>query len=104
MEDATIACFIVSIGEDAFFGCKSLKKMTIPNSVCSIGNRAFGFCDNLKNVVFSDSVISIGKAIFVSGDDFFFTNRRGLLINVKEGSYAEKYCKQYYPNIELKYY
>jgi hypothetical protein len=32
---------VTSIGEDAFFGCESLKNVVIPDSVTSIGEGAF---------------------------------------------------------------
>jgi len=38
---------VTSIGQGAFYECKSLTSITIPNSVTSIGGSAFGGCSNL---------------------------------------------------------
>ena len=53
-----------SIGDGAFFGCRSLTSVTISNSVTSIGNGAFEYCTSLKNVTIPDSVTSIGYQAF----------------------------------------
>ena len=48
----------------AFYGCRSLTSVTIPNSVTSIGERAFWGCDGLTSVTIPNSVTSIGKYAF----------------------------------------
>ena len=50
----------------AFWGCKSLKSVTIPNSVKSIGDHAFSWCDSLQSVTISNSVTKIGDGAFYS--------------------------------------
>ena len=78
-----------SIGKYAFCRCKSLRTVTIPNSVTSIGEYAFGItglesvsfekdsklesigmdafhgCESLRSVTIPDSVKSIGEAAFI---------------------------------------
>jgi hypothetical protein len=60
----TIPDSVTSIGDGAFSGCTSLKRVTIPDSVKSIGDRAFSFCTSLTSVTISNSVTSIGADAF----------------------------------------
>ena len=41
---------VIAIGDDAFYGCKGLTSITIPDSVTSIGYSVFSWCDNLKTI------------------------------------------------------
>ena len=43
---------IKKIGDYAFFDCKELKNVVIPNLVESIGKRSFGLCSNLNTITF----------------------------------------------------
>ena len=54
------------IGASAFYYCKGLTSVVIPNSVTSIGNRAFQSCSSLTSVVIPNSVTSIGNSAFSS--------------------------------------
>jgi uncharacterized repeat protein (TIGR02543 family) len=47
----TIPNSVTSIGERAFYGCRSLTSITIPNSVISIGLRAFEGCTGLTSII-----------------------------------------------------
>lgn len=57
---------VTSIGSKAFYNCKSLKGIEIPDSVISIGDNAFGSCTLLTNIVIPDSVVTIGSNAFYS--------------------------------------
>ena len=55
---------VTSIGDYAFYLCRSLTSVTISNSVTSIGNRAFYDCSGLTSVLIPNSVTSIGESAF----------------------------------------
>jgi len=51
---------LTEIPRAAFYGCKTLSGITIPNSVTSIRSDAFGRCDNLTSVTFQGTIPSSG--------------------------------------------
>ena len=59
-------CSVTSIGDKAFYWCRWLTSITIPNSVTSIGNNAFHECYRLTSVEIGNSVTSIGNGAFCS--------------------------------------
>ena len=52
------------IGDSAFYGCKGLTSITIPNTVTSIGAEAFKYCYCLTSITIPSSVTSIGDDAF----------------------------------------
>lgn len=60
----TLADTIISIGDSAFYGIKSLALLTLPNSLTTIGYAAFLGCNNLEQVTGGQSLVSIGKYAF----------------------------------------
>ena len=55
---------VTSIGERAFFNCKSLESVTIQTGVTCIGEGAFMRCSSLKSVMLPESMASIGDYAF----------------------------------------
>lgn len=57
---------ILTIGDYAFSGCKSLMSITIPDSVWVIRQNAFMNCSNLTDIEIPSKVAVIGKAAFAN--------------------------------------
>ena len=55
---------VVSIGDNAFSGCRGLTTITIPNSVTNIGGGAFSDCRGLTTITIPNSVTNIGYSAF----------------------------------------
>ena len=55
---------VTSIGDKAFYECRSLTSINIPASVTSIGNEAFGGCSSLTAITIPEGVTNIGGYVF----------------------------------------
>ena len=62
----TIPAKVTSIGESAFWNCKSLADVQIPGSVEAIGDNAFSGCIGLTEVTIPEGVTEIGQYAFSS--------------------------------------
>ena len=56
---------LISIGDWAFFGCKSLTSIHLPDGITSIGNLAFSWCSSLKSIHLPDGITAIGNLAFL---------------------------------------
>ncbi len=56
---------LISIGANAFWGCRNLSAVTLPSGVEQIGEEAFLSCDDLTEVYLPDSIESIGRRAFM---------------------------------------
>ncbi len=52
---------VTSIGDYAFYDCRDLTSIIIPEGVTSIGDYAFSLCRSMVSVIIPDSVTSIGN-------------------------------------------
>ena len=76
LTSVTIPDSVTSIGLTAFEGCLSLTSVTIPDGVTSISWSAFAYCESLTSVTIPDSVTSIDGAAFADCDnltDVYYT-------------------------------
>lgn len=55
---------IENIGIRAFYACRSIKSIALPDAVKTIGDDAFFGCDNLESITFGKGVESIGMQAF----------------------------------------
>lgn len=60
---------VISIGNEAFRSCVSLKSISIPQETTFLGDYAFKDCKSLANITFFDnSITTIGDSVFMSCD------------------------------------
>ena len=64
ISSVTIPSSVKNIGVRAFYCCRGLKKIVIPNSVTEIGNSAFNSCVDMTSVTIGSSVETIGDYSF----------------------------------------
>lgn len=60
----TIKAGTIGIARDAFYGCKGLTKLEIPDSVKYICSQAFEYCTSLTSVIIPDGVTAIEEYTF----------------------------------------
>ncbi len=89
---------IEEIPSGAFMQCSNLKTVTIMEGVKSIGVVAFWECKKLETITIPASVTTIGW----DNASVFWYNTSYLHAFVKQGSFAEEYCKT--NNIGYSYY
>ena len=55
---------VKTIGEEAFYGCKLLTKITIPDTVVKIEKKAFQNCESLIDINIPASITEIKESVF----------------------------------------
>ena len=55
---------MTSIGDYAFYGCKGLTSIVIPEGVISIGSGTFAGCSSLSEIEIGADMVYIGKEAF----------------------------------------
>lgn len=81
---------LTSIPDDAFWYCKNLSSVVIPESVTAIGNTAFTSCSALASVNIPEGVKSIGRAAF-NGCAFSSLRIPAGLIEIGEDAFSTIY-------------
>ncbi len=81
---------VTSIGQHAFYGCKSLTSVNIPSSVTSIGYFAFEYCSSLTSVTIPSSVTSIGNFAFNGCSSLTSVTIPSSVTSI--GNFAFEYC------------
>jgi len=66
IERVTLGNTVQSIGKYAFGGCESLESVNLPNSLTSIGGQAFGNCESLESIAIPSGVTSLAGSTFAS--------------------------------------
>lgn len=54
---------LLSIGNQAFFGCSALEEVDLPDTLTSIGSQAFAYCHSLKRLVIPGGVSQIFNVV-----------------------------------------
>ncbi len=81
---------VVSIEGMAFYECRNLTSVTIPNSVTSIGGKAFYACSGLTSVTIGNSVTSIGYMAFNSCRSLTSVTIPSSVVYIRSGAF--NYC------------
>ncbi len=91
LESITIPDSVTSIDDWAFAGCRSLESITIPDSVMSIGDDAFQYCTSLSSITIPDGVTSVGSYAFLNCTSLVSVTIPDSVTSI--GSYAFSTCK-----------
>lgn len=59
---------VTSIDANAFYYCREIKKITLPNTLLTMGDNSIRECSKLQEIIIPNSVVSIGVQMF-SGNE-----------------------------------
>ena len=82
---------VTSIGDCAFWGCRSLSSVNIPNPVTTIGKYSFAECDTLSSVSIPNSVTTIGESAFSNCTNLTSVNIPNSVTTIGAGAFG--YCR-----------
>jgi hypothetical protein len=81
---------LTSIGQFAFYGCRSLTTVSLPAGLTSIGQSAFSGCSSLTSITLPVSLTSIGDFAFIGCSSLTTVSLPASLTSI--GSYAFSGC------------
>lgn len=55
---------VLSVGKKAFLSCKSLRRVSLPETLEEVGDWAFAYCDELREVCLPAKAVRFGRGIF----------------------------------------
>ena len=89
-DEARFFTSVTYLAPDAFYGCKLLERITIPDSVTSIGNEVFRSCSSLALTSLPSGLTSIGISTFNGCTSLALTSLPSGLTSI--GIYAFSGC------------
>lgn len=83
-----------AIGDNAFYGCKNIKTVTLPNTLISLGTATFRGCEKLTTITIPSSMTSIGDYTFYNCTNLTTVNYASGIFNgfTLIGNYAFYGC------------
>ncbi len=55
---------VTTVADGAFMRCKTIKSVTLPDTIAAVDSQAFAFCDNLINITLPEGLLQIGEKAF----------------------------------------
>lgn len=93
LKEITVSSQLKEIGKEAFRECSALEEIFLPSTVTAIGDGAFRCCTSLNGIYFTGNAPSFGKDVFLNvGPSFtiyFLNGTTGF-----EGEYFQNYIHQ----------
>lgn len=91
---------VTKLGTNAFYGCSSLKSITLPNTLTYIGLVAFNYCTNLVSCKLPDGLKTIGERSFSQCKNLKLTSLPSVVtIGVQAFFNCEKLALTELPNV-----
>ena len=91
VENAGITYTVTEVGSSAFYDCRGLTSVDIPDGVVSIGGSAFSYCSSLTSVNIPDGVTSIGHETFYYCSSLTSVNIPDGVVSIGDNAFA--YCR-----------